>query len=74
MGQLFVGRVRFKPEWLGAVGLAWLVSAIILAAAAPIVRMLGKKVLTAIERLMGMLLAAVAIQMLLTGIAQFIAR
>ncbi len=59
------------PEWLGAVGLAWLVSAVILAAAAPIVRMLGKKVLTAIERLMGMLLAAVAIQMLLTGIAQF---
>ena len=62
------------PEWLGAVGLAWFVSAIIIAAAAPLVRVLGKRVLVAIERLMGMLLAAVAIQMLLSGIAQFLGR
>jgi MarC family membrane protein len=60
------------PEWLGAVGLAWLVSGIIICATGPLVRLLGKKVLTAIERLMGMLLVAVAIQMLMSGVAQFV--
>jgi MarC family membrane protein len=60
------------PEWLAAVVLAWLVSGIIIYAAGPLVRLLGKKVLTAIERLMGMLLVAVAIQMLMSGVAQFI--
>ena len=60
------------PEWLGAVGLAWLVSGIIISATGPLVRLLGKKVLIAIERLMGMLLVAVAIQMLMSGVAQFI--
>jgi small neutral amino acid transporter SnatA (MarC family) len=33
---------------------------------------LGKRVLIAIERLMGMLLVALAIQMLMTGIRQFL--
>ncbi len=60
------------PEWLIAVALAWLVSGIIICASGPLVRLLGKKVLTAIERLMGMLLVAVAIQMLMSGVAQFI--
>jgi multiple antibiotic resistance protein len=60
------------PEWLGAVALAWFVSGIIICASGPLVRLLGKKVLTAIERLMGMLLVAVAIQMLMSGVAQFI--
>ncbi len=60
------------PEWLGAVALAWFVSGIIICATGPLVRLLGKKVLTAIERLMGMLLVAVAIQMLMSGVAQFI--
>ncbi len=60
------------PEWLAALGLAWLVSGIILSMSGPLVRLLGKKVLVAIERLMGMLLVAVAIQMLMTGVAQFI--
>jgi small neutral amino acid transporter SnatA (MarC family) len=36
-------------------------------------RLMGVKVLTAIERLMGMLLVAIAIQMLMNGVAQFIA-
>ena len=59
------------PEWLGAVVLAWLVSGAIICASGPLVRMLGKKALTAIERLMGMVLVAVAIQMLMSGVAQF---
>ena len=60
------------PEWLAAVGLAWFVSGLIILAAGALVRLLGKKVLTAIERLMGMLLVAVAVQMLMTGVAQFL--
>jgi multiple antibiotic resistance protein len=60
------------PEWLVAVVLAWLVSGIIIVASGPLIRLLGRKVLTAIERLMGMLLVAVAIQMLMSGVAQFI--
>ncbi len=59
------------PEWLGAVILAWLVSGAIICASGPLVRLLGKKALTAIERLMGMVLVAVAIQMLMSGVAQF---
>ncbi len=59
------------PEWLGAVVLAWLVSGAIICASGPLVRFLGKKALTAIERLMGMVLVAVAIQMLMSGVAQF---
>ncbi len=59
------------PEWLGAVVLAWVVSGAIICASGPLVRLLGKKALTAIERLMGMVLVAVAIQMLMSGVAQF---
>ncbi len=60
------------PEWLAALSLAWLVSGLIICMSGPLVRLLGKKVLIAMERLMGMLLVAVSIQMLMTGIAQFL--
>lgn len=60
------------PEWLAAVVMAWLVSGVILSSAGFLARKLGEKVLIAIERLMGMLLVAIAIQMLMTGIALFI--
>jgi multiple antibiotic resistance protein len=60
------------PEWLAAVGIAWIVSGIIISLSGVLARLLGQRVLIAIERLMGMLLVAVAIQMLMTGIARFI--
>jgi multiple antibiotic resistance protein len=60
------------PEWLAALGLAWFVSGVIICASGPLVRLLGEKVLIAIERLMGMLLVAVAVQMLMTGVARFL--
>jgi multiple antibiotic resistance protein len=56
------------PEWLGAVLLAWLATAIIVYFATDLGRLLGERVLIAVERLMGMVLVAVAIQMLLTGL------
>jgi multiple antibiotic resistance protein len=61
------------PDWLLAVFLAWFVTAAIIALASPLARLLGRKGLIAIERLMGMLLVGIAVQMLMTGIAQFIA-
>lgn len=60
------------PEWLAALVLAWAVSAVIIMLCGPIARILGEKGLTAIERLMGMLLVAIATQMLMNGIAQFV--
>ena len=60
------------PEWLAALVAAWLVSGIIILSSGLLSRVLGDKVLIAIERLMGMVLVAIAIQMLMTGIAQFV--
>jgi multiple antibiotic resistance protein len=59
------------PVWLAALALAWLVSGVILWTSGALVRRLGEKFLVAMERLMGMLLVAVAIQMLMNGITQF---
>ena len=61
------------PEWLLAVFLAWLASAVIIYFSSYLARFLGEKGLVAIERLMGMLLITVAVQMLLNGIGAFIA-
>lgn len=60
--------------WLGAVCLAWLASAVILYFAANLRRLLGDRGLTAMERLMGMLLVVVAAEMLMQGIAQYLER
>lgn len=61
-------------EWLLAVFLAWFVSALIIYFSSYFARFLGEKGLIAIERLMGMLLITVAVQMLLTGIAEFVGK
>ena len=58
-------------EWLLALFLAWLASGCIILLSSALARHLGKRVLIALERLMGMLLVALAIQMLMTGIRQF---
>ncbi|WP_430981438.1 MarC family protein [Alkanindiges illinoisensis] len=54
-----------------AVFLAWLASSLILFFATKLKRFLSQRVLIAIERLMGMLLITLAVQMLMTGIHQF---
>lgn len=58
------------PRWLGALLLAWSASSIILLMATLLARLLGKRTLIAIERLMGLVLTAVAVQMLIDGIEQ----
>ncbi len=62
------------PVWLGAVVLAWLASAVVLYFAGNLRRVLGERGLTAMERLMGMLLVIVAVQMLMSGIAEYLGR
>lgn len=59
------------PVWLGAVVLAWAATAVIVYFAVDLGRILGQRVLIAVERLMGMVLVAVAIQMLLTGLDEY---
>ena len=59
------------PQWLLALVLAWTASSVILLTASRLRRYIGRKALVAVERLMGMVLITVAVQMLLTGIGQF---
>jgi len=61
------------PEWIAAIAIAWVLNSAILLASYPISHFLGQKVMIAITRLMGMLLTAIAVQMALSGIAQFMA-
>lgn len=57
--------------WLTAVLLAWLASAVILYCSGYLERILGERMLVALERLMGMALVMISVQMLLSGIQQF---
>ena len=62
------------PVWLGAVCLAWLASAVILYFATNLKALLGDRGLTAMERLMGMLLVTVGVEMLMQGAAEYLRR
>lgn len=59
--------------WFTALSLAWLASTIILVFADYLRKLLGQRGLTAIERLMGMILTTMAVQMTLSGLQHFIA-
>src|SRR5690554_5419979 len=61
------------PEWLLAVLLAWAASSLILFFGSAMSRFIGERGLVAIERLMGMVLITISVQMLLTGIQHAIA-
>ena len=56
------------PEWLLALTCAWLASAAILVMGGRLGKFLGKRGLLALERLMGLLLVALAVQMSLEGL------
>ena len=58
------------PQWLAALLMAWSISGIILLSADQLARLLGRRTLTAIERLMGLVLTAVAVQMFIDGAGQ----
>ncbi|HSF21686.1 MAG TPA: MarC family protein, partial [Burkholderiales bacterium] len=59
-------------EWCVAVTIALLVSAGVLTAAERIAKLAGDRALLAFERLMGLVLTAIAVEMLLRGIEGFV--
>ena len=59
-------------DWLVALLLAWFCSGVIIFLSGSLRRYLGERGLIAMERLMGMILTTIAVQMLLTGIKQFL--
>lgn len=58
--------------WFSALLAAWAVSFFILYFSSFIQKIIGDRVLTAIERLMGMILTTMSVQMLLSGLKDFI--
>ena len=60
------------PLWLMALVCAWIATAIILLASNSLSEVLGDRVLQAMERLMGMLLTIIAVEMFLSGLRQFL--
>ena len=59
-------------EWLFALVLAWFTSGVIIILSSGLRRYSGERGLIAIERLMGMILTTIAVQMFMTGIHQFL--
>ena len=59
-------------DWSLALTLAWLGTAVLLFSATYLYKILGMRVLVAVERLMGMLLVAISVQMLLDGVAAYL--
>lgn len=62
------------PEWLAALTVAWAVTAAILLLSGRVRRILGQRGMIAIERLMGMVLVAIAVQMFLNGLERYLQR
>ena len=59
-------------EWSLALLIAWFATATILFSATLLYKWLGRRALTAVERLMGMLLVAISVQMFLDGIGTYL--
>lgn len=61
-------------EWLLALGIAWFATAVILTASAKWGTLIGRKGLSAIERLMGLILITLSVEMFLQGIRDYFVR
>jgi multiple antibiotic resistance protein len=59
-------------DWSMALFVAWLATALILMASTFLYRCLGARAITAMERLMGMLLVALSVQMFLDGVVAYV--
>lgn len=70
---LFVSRAPHRMlEWIAALSGAMLLALVVLLFAERISRLAGERGLTALERLMGLILTAIAVEMLLRGIEGFV--
>lgn len=65
------GQPTAWANWLVALTVAWAATAAILIAGQRLRNVLGPRTMLAIERLMGMILVAVAVQMFLTGLQRY---
>jgi multiple antibiotic resistance protein len=77
MTMVMLLRTKYPEQlWqsIAVILIAWFFTTIFLYFGNSLTRILGTRGLTAIERLMGMLLTAMAVQMLLNGITQYIAK
>jgi MarC family membrane protein len=63
-----------RMEWVAALCVTMTVGALVLVLAERIQRVVGERVVIAIERLMGLILVAVAVEMLLRGIKAFVSQ
>ena len=61
-----------RLEWIGALCITMAVSAVVLVLAERIQRIAGERFVVALERLMGLVLVAVSIEMMLRGIKTFV--
>ena len=59
-------------EWLAAVLGAWVVTSLIMLSSNKLNKLFGKRGLIAVERLMGMVLVAISVQMLMDGITTYL--
>jgi len=59
-------------DWVAALSLAMLVSALVMVSAQGVSRRIGRRGIIAMERLMGMVLTAIAVEMLLAGVERFV--
>ena len=60
-----------RMEWVAALCVTMLISAVVLVSAERIQRLIGDRLTTAVERLMGLVLVSVAIEMMLRGAKTF---
>jgi small neutral amino acid transporter SnatA (MarC family) len=60
-----------RLEWIGALCVTMLVSAVVLVSAERVQRVIGTRLVAAVERLMGLVLVSVAIEMMLRGFKVF---
>jgi small neutral amino acid transporter SnatA (MarC family) len=59
-------------EWIGALTVTMIVCAIVLMLAERIQVLLGERTMAAFERLMGLVLVAISVEMMLGGIRSFV--
>jgi small neutral amino acid transporter SnatA (MarC family) len=60
-----------RLEWIAALCVTMVISAVVLVSAERIQRLIGPRLVTAVERLMGLVLVSVAIEMMLRGAKTF---
>lgn len=61
-------------SWLVALLIAWFASSVILLSAEALRKYLGRRVIKAVERLMGMILTTLAVEMFLSGLESYLGR